>query len=165
MSDVDYNEDEAASEGRIVPKKGGYDSRVEQWLYENPGSQILITYAGKNLEGGGGYIAYTINTGGLEVRRRYSEFASLRSTLVNLHPTLIIPPIPEKHTMADYAAKPTKAKEDTGIIELRKRMLAIFLNRCRRMKDVLEDGVFWRFLDPHTSWVHFPPSRQGSTPY
>ncbi|KAF2677885.1 sorting nexin-like protein-41 [Lentithecium fluviatile CBS 122367] len=152
MSDVDYNEEEASGEERIVPKKGGYDSRVEQWLYENPGSQILITYAGKNLEGGGGYIAYTINTGGLEVRRRYSEFASLRTTLVNLHPTLIIPPIPEKHTMADYAAKPTKAKEDAGIIELRKRMLAIFLNRCRRMKDVFEDGVFWRFLDPHTSW-------------
>jgi hypothetical protein len=82
---------------------------------------------------------------GLEVKRRYSEFASLRATLVNLHPTLIIPPIPEKHSMADYAARPTKAKEDAGIIEL--------LNRCRAMKDVMEDGVFWRFLDPHTSWV------------
>lgn len=87
------------------------------------------------------------------MRRRYSEFASLRVTLVNLHPTLIIPPIPEKHTMADYAAKPTKAKEDAGIIDLRKRMLAVFLNRCRRMKDVLDDGVFWRFLDPNASWV------------
>jgi hypothetical protein len=63
MSDVDYDEDEPAGEERVAPKKGGYDSRVEQWLYENPGSQILITYAGKNLEGGGGYIAYTINTG------------------------------------------------------------------------------------------------------
>jgi hypothetical protein len=62
MSDVDYNE-EAPAEERVTPKKGGYDSRVEQWLYENPGSSILITYAGKNLEGGGGYIAYTINTG------------------------------------------------------------------------------------------------------
>lgn len=56
--------------------------------------------------------------------------------------------------MADYAAKPTKAKEDAGIIELRKRMLAVFLNRCRTMKDVLADGVFWRFLDAHTSWVN-----------
>jgi len=55
--------------------------------------------------------------------------------------------------MADYAAKPTKAKEDAGIIELRKRMLAVFLNRCRKMKDILEDGVFWRFLDPYTSWA------------
>ena len=55
--------------------------------------------------------------------------------------------------MADYAAKPTKAKEDTGIIDLRKRMLTVFLNRCRRMKDIREDGVWWRFLDPKTSWV------------
>lgn len=110
---------------------------------------MLITSAGKD---GVNYIQYTINCGGLEVKRRYSEFASLRASLVSLHPTLIIPPIPEKHTMADYAAKPTKAKEDAGIIELRKRMLAMFLNRCRKMKDVLEDGVFWRFLDPYTSW-------------
>lgn len=55
--------------------------------------------------------------------------------------------------MADYAAKPTKAKEDTSIIDLRKRMLAVFLNRCRKMKEVREDGVWWRFLDPNASWV------------
>lgn len=89
----------------------------------------------------------------IEVARRYSEFSSLRAALVNLHPTLVIPPIPEKHTMADYAAKPTKAKEDVGIIDQRKRMLAVFLNRCRRMKEVVEDGVWWRFLDPNSSWV------------
>ncbi|KAF2634737.1 hypothetical protein P280DRAFT_502253 [Massarina eburnea CBS 473.64] len=159
MSDVDYNE-EPPSEDYMAPKKGRYESRVEEWLYEQAGSSILITYAGKNLEGGGGFIAYTINSGGIEVRRRYSEFASLRNTLVSLHPTLIIPPIPEKHTMADYAAKPTKAKEDAGIIDLRKRMLAVFLNRCRKMREVLDDGVFWRFLDPHTGWnelLHSPP--------
>lgn len=89
----------------------------------------------------------------LEVRRRYSEFASLRDALSRLHPTLIIPPIPEKHTMADYAANPTKAKQDQQIIDLRKRMLAVFLNRCRRMPEVLGDGVWWRFLDPNASWV------------
>ncbi|KAJ4369527.1 Sorting nexin, cytoplasm-to-vacuole targeting pathway/endosomal sorting [Didymella sp. IMI 355093] len=148
MSDVDYDEDQQSGEP-VPPKKGGYDARVEQWLYENPGQLILITEAGKDNVN---FIQYTINCGGLEVKRRYSEFASLRATLVNLHPTLIIPPIPEKHSMADYAARPTKAKEDAGIIELRKRMLAVFLNRCRAMKEVMEDGVFWRFLDPHTSW-------------
>lgn len=89
----------------------------------------------------------------METMRRYSEFASLRSALVSLHPTLVIPPIPEKHTMADYAAKPTKAKEDRQVIEQRKRMLAVFLNRCRRMKEVMDDGVFWRFVDPNSSWV------------
>jgi hypothetical protein len=59
--------------------------------------------------------------------------------------------------MADYAAKPTKAKEDVGIIDQRKRMLAVFLNRCRRMKEVVEDGVWWRFLDPNSSWVSTTP--------
>jgi hypothetical protein len=74
MSDVDYR-GEAPSEERMLPKKGGYDSRVEQWLYENPGSSILITYAGKNLEGGGGYIAYTINTGVCTISGAYMSEA------------------------------------------------------------------------------------------
>lgn len=87
------------------------------------------------------------------MRRRYSEFASLRDALCRLHPTLIIPPIPEKHTMADYAANPTNAKQDQQIIDLRKRMLAVFLNRCRRMEQIRIDGVWWRFLDPNASWV------------
>lgn len=136
----------------MSPKVDGYGSRVEQILYEHPDLDIQIVHAGKNTEGGGSFITYTIVTGEVQVRRRYSEFASLRQTLVNLHPTLIIPPIPEKHSIADYAAKPTKAKEDVGIIELRQRMLATFLNRCRRMKEVKEDGVWWRFLDPNVSW-------------
>lgn len=87
------------------------------------------------------------------MRRRYSEFASLRDALTRLHPTLIVPPIPEKHTMADYAANPTNAKQDQQIIDLRKRMLAVFLNRCRRMDAIRTDGVWWRFLDPNASWV------------
>ncbi|KFY75950.1 hypothetical protein V498_09830 [Pseudogymnoascus sp. VKM F-4517 (FW-2822)] len=142
---------EALGNSRPGPKPGGYDSRVEQLLYENPNLPILITEAGKGADGTK-YIAYTIRTGDLEVRRRYSEFASLRDALARLHPTLIIPPIPEKHTMADYAANPTKAKQDQQMIDYRKRMLAVFLNRCRRMEDVRNDGVWWRFLDPNSSW-------------
>jgi hypothetical protein len=142
-----------ASQGQLPrKKKGGYDSRIEQIIYENPELPILIVDAGKSSESGGKYIVYTIRTGDLEVRRRYSEFASLRDALSRLHPTLIMPPIPEKHTMADYAANPTKAKQDQQIIDLRKRMLAVFLNRCRRMDEVRNDGVWWRFLDPNASW-------------
>lgn len=63
--------------------------------------------------------------------------------------------------MADYAAKPRKAKEDTSIIDLRKRMLGVFLNRCRKMKDVVEDGVWWRFLDPNSSWVRLPVAKRN----
>ncbi|KIX05823.1 uncharacterized protein Z518_03795 [Rhinocladiella mackenziei CBS 650.93] len=145
--DDEYNTN---PESAHTPPKGGYDSRVQQILYETPDLEIVITDAGKSSDGG--YIVYKIRTGDIEAARRYSEFSSLRAALVNLHPTLVIPPIPEKHTMADYAAKPTKAKEDVGIIDLRKRMLGVFLNRCRRMKEVVEDGVWWRFLDPNSSW-------------
>ncbi|KAA8644020.1 hypothetical protein EYZ11_005121 [Aspergillus tanneri] len=153
----------AQQRGHGYSRKSVYDSRIEQILYENPEMPILITDAGKNHEGGGSFIVYIIRTGDLEVRRRYSEFASLRQTLVNLHPTLVIPPIPEKHTMADYAAKPTKAKEDIAIIELRKRMLAVFLNRCRSMKEVRDDGVWWRFLDPNVSWNEVLHSHPASS--
>jgi hypothetical protein len=44
-------------------KKGGYDSRIEQILYENPEIPILIVDAGKSAESGGKYIVYTIKTG------------------------------------------------------------------------------------------------------
>ncbi|GAB1320129.1 Sorting nexin, cytoplasm-to-vacuole targeting [Madurella fahalii] len=153
-TDAESDEEEnARDQGELVPRRkpGGYDSRVEQMLYEDPELPILIIEAGKSSESGR-YIVYTIKTGELIVRRRYSEFASLREALTRLHPTLIIPPIPEKHTMADYAANPTNAKQDQQIIDLRKRMLAVFLNRCRRMEQVRTDGVWWRFLDPNSSW-------------
>lgn len=44
-------------------KPGGYTSRIEQILYENPDLPIIITDAGKSLESGGRYIVYTIQTG------------------------------------------------------------------------------------------------------
>jgi hypothetical protein len=57
-------EEDARSRGELVPRRkpGGYDSRVEQMLYENPELPILITDAGKSSESGR-YIVYTIKTG------------------------------------------------------------------------------------------------------
>ncbi|KAF3925846.1 hypothetical protein ABW20_dc0103295 [Dactylellina cionopaga] len=156
--DIDEEEEDYYGGRR---KKGGYSSRVEQILWEAKEMEIYIVDAGKNIDGSGGnFIVYTIRTLDLEVRRRYSEFASLRANLVLLHPTLIIPPIPEKHSMSDYVAAPTRAKEDQGIIEHRRRMLGVFLNRCARMKQIRKDTVFMRFLDPNASWsevLHSPP--------
>lgn len=57
------DEDEDYVQQRRPQKKGGYDSRIEQILYENEDLQILITDAGKSHESGGSYIAYTIRTG------------------------------------------------------------------------------------------------------
>ncbi|RPB02082.1 PX-domain-containing protein [Choiromyces venosus 120613-1] len=155
--DEDEDEEEQYRQQR---REQGYNSRVEQTLLEYRDLPIVITDAGKNSEGSGGFIVYTIKTGELEVRRRYSEFESLRKNLSLLHPCLIVPPIPEKHQVSDYVAAPTSAKENVNIIDHRKRMLGVFLNRCARMREIREDSVFQRFLDPNASWsevLHSPP--------
>lgn len=61
------------------PRKSVYDSRIEQILYENPEMPILITDAGKNHEGGGSFIVYTIRTAVCmpRVRRRCPELTEL----------------------------------------------------------------------------------------
>jgi hypothetical protein len=56
-------DDDTAGVSPPGPKKGGYGSRIEQMLYERPDLDIYIPHAGKNTEGGGGYITYTIRTG------------------------------------------------------------------------------------------------------
>jgi len=58
-------DDSSYVHGELIPRRkpGGYDSRIEQILYENPELPILITDAGKSLESGGRYIVYTIRTG------------------------------------------------------------------------------------------------------
>lgn len=63
--DDDRDEEDVARErGDLEPRRkpGGYDSRIEQILYENPDLPILITEAGKSPENGGRYIVYTIRT-------------------------------------------------------------------------------------------------------
>lgn len=65
-SDAESDEDDPAhGHGELVPRRkpGGYDSRIEQILYENPELPLLITDAGKSMESGGRYIVYTIRTG------------------------------------------------------------------------------------------------------
>ena len=88
-----------------------------------------------------------------EARHRYSEFESLRDNLSKLYPTIIVPPIPSKQTIGDYAVKQGKAKEDAGLIARRKRLLQTFLNRLARHPILSNEHVFHRFLDGEVSWV------------
>lgn len=62
---ADFDDEDGGSRDEAAPKRkpGGYSSRIEQILYENPDLSILITDAGKSLESGGRYIVYTIRTG------------------------------------------------------------------------------------------------------
>lgn len=64
-SDLESDEEDYGhDQDELVPRRkpGGYDSRVEQMLYEHPDMPILITEAGKSSENGR-YIVYTIKTG------------------------------------------------------------------------------------------------------
>lgn len=90
-----------------------------------------------------------------EARHRYSEFESLRGSLSKLYPTLIVPPIPSKQTIGDYAVKQGKAKEDATLIARRKRLLQTFLNRLARHPILSNEHVFHRFLDGEVSWVSY----------
>ncbi|KAJ7149532.1 hypothetical protein C8R43DRAFT_1096921 [Mycena crocata] len=130
-------------------------------LHSGDDVEILITDAQKtSVNATSPYIVYVIQTGNAEARHRYSEFESLRLNLVKLYPTLIIPPIPSKQTLGDYAVKQAKAKEDTSLISRRKRMLQTFLNRVARHPILSNDHVFHRFLDGEVSWsevLNSPP--------
>lgn len=99
----------------------------------------------------------------LSSKHRYSEFASLREALVALHPTVIVPPIPSKHSLTDYAARQSKAKEDATIIARRKRMLQVFLNRVKDHDRLGKSIVFQRFLDGRWSWHEITSSPPLST--
>ncbi|KIK61563.1 hypothetical protein GYMLUDRAFT_198985 [Collybiopsis luxurians FD-317 M1] len=130
-------------------------------LHSGDDIEILITDAQKTAVGATSpYITYVIRTGNTESRHRYSEFESLRSSLAKLYPTIIIPPIPSKQTLGDYAVKQGKAKEDATMIARRKRMLQTFLNRLARHPILSNEHVFHRFLDGEVSWhevLNSPP--------
>jgi len=123
-------------------------------LHSGEDVEILITDAQKtSVNSTSPYIVYVIRIESTEARHRYSEFESLRANLVRLYPTLIIPPIPSKQTLGDYAVKQAKAKEDAAMIARRKRMLQTFLNRLARHPILSNEHIFHRFLDGEVSWA------------
>lgn len=136
----------------------------DHWLHSGEDAEILITDAQKTSENSTSpYITYVIRSGNAEARHRYSEFESLRLNLTKLYPTLIIPPIPSKQTIGDYAIKQAKAREDVAMIARRKRMLQTFLNRIARHPILSNEHVFHRFLQGEVSWtevLHSPPISQ-----
>ncbi|KAI0726744.1 hypothetical protein C8Q72DRAFT_844338 [Fomitopsis betulina] len=133
----------------------------DQWLHSGEDVEILIVDAVKtSINSTSPYIAYILQAGNTSAQHRYSEFESLRQCLVKLYPTLIIPPIPSKQSIGDYAIKQAKAKEDAAMIARRKRMLQTFLNRIARHPILSNEHIFHRFLDGEVSWsevLHSPP--------
>ena len=60
-SEDDQEEYPQQQQSGHLPRKGGYDARVQQVLYENPDLEIIITDAGKSPHGS--FIEYRIKTG------------------------------------------------------------------------------------------------------
>ncbi|KAN0088577.1 hypothetical protein V8E55_005634 [Tylopilus felleus] len=134
--------------------KGDFCCYRDSWLHSGEDAEILITDAQKTtLNSNTPYITYVIHAGTAEARHRYSEFESLRLNLVRLYPTIIVPPIPSKQTLGDYATKQAKAKEDATMIARRKRMLQTFLNRLARHPILSNEHIFHRFLEGEVSWT------------
>ena len=98
-------------------------------------------------------IAYVIQYGTSQVVRRYSDFDTLRKALVQLLPTVVVPHIPEKHSVMKYFLNPINAKNDIKVIAKRKRLLTVFLQRCYMIPQVRECVVFLKFVDPGVRWA------------
>ncbi|CEP61476.1 Atg20p LALA0_S03e03708g [Lachancea lanzarotensis] len=143
-----------------------------------PGDEVYILEASKASEGQGRtFIAYTIKHGDATVRRRYSDFESLRKILIKLFPMTLIPPIPEKQSITSFGRAMAGSKssyllpsETAGSVDLslsvingavntndeklirhRIRMLTSFLNRLLRNEEITKTSIVSDFLDPNNS--------------
>ncbi|KAJ3358335.1 Sorting nexin, cytoplasm-to-vacuole targeting pathway/endosomal sorting [Allomyces javanicus] len=115
---------------------------------------VRILDAQKVTDGAGfAFTAYLIRYGDTEIRRRYSDFYSLRKCLLRMYPALLIPPIPEKHSFANYATQPASAKDDPVIIARRQRRLQGFLNRLAWHPTLGADHLVHGFLSATVSWT------------
>lgn len=125
---------------------------------QSPVIIIFFYKATKSNDATGSYIGYVINTRipnttvQHQAKHRYSEFESLVKVLTKVYPTCVIPPIPEKHSVTDYAVRQSKAKDDPRIINKRKRMLQTFLNRLLGHVILGRDHAVHRFLEGVAPW-------------
>lgn len=148
--------------------------------------RVTIPEANKISEGQGRtYIAYTIVCGNNSVRRRYSDFESLRNLLTRLFPMVLIPPIPEKQSLKNYGKaittsstnyllstdisgslelslsklNNTTSSSDEKFIRHRTIMLTKFLNRLLSNEDIMKTTIMTEFLNPNTpNWNDFSTS-------
>ncbi|CUS22090.1 LAQU0S04e07976g1_1 [Lachancea quebecensis] len=144
------------------------------------GDKVYILEASKASEGQGRtYIAYTIKYKASTVKRRYSDFESLRKILIKLFPMTLIPPIPEKQSITSYGKSMAGSKSsyllpseaagsvdlslsvingsvntnDEKLIRHRIRMLTSFLNRLLKNEEITKTSIITDFLDPNnTNW-------------
>uniref|UniRef100_A0A9L0SDE4 Sorting nexin 7 n=1 Tax=Equus caballus TaxID=9796 RepID=A0A9L0SDE4_HORSE len=90
-----------------------------------------------------------------EVRRRYQDFLWLKGKLEDAHPTLIIPPLPEK-----FIVKGMVERFNDDFIETRRKALQKFLNRIADHPTLTFNEDFKVFLTAQT-WELSSHKKQG----
>lgn len=113
----------------------------------------------KHSDATGTYYAYNIRATDfngqlvIDCLHRYSDFESLHRLLRYRYESIVVPPIPEKHSITDYATKQGKAKDDPAILERRKRLLQSFLNRVVRHPVLGRDHAVHQFFLKDAVWI------------
>ena len=96
------------------------------------------------------------------MNRRYSEFESFRECIVRLHPTCIIPFLPEKMPVTMLTLSISKNAETSEVIAKRRKGLETFLNRLASHPTIAEDRLFQRFVEAET-WGEILVEENGSS--
>lgn len=98
------------------------------------------------------------------VKRRYSEFKSLRDNLARLFPLEVIPPVPEKHSLYTFLVSTLNNSKEQGIVDSRRRSFTRFLQDLifESSPKLRNCSLFHKFLDPNyeSCWsnaIHEPP--------
>lgn len=109
-------------------------------------------------------IRVAVGTDEIIVKRRYLEFKLYRDTLLRLFPLVIIPPIPEKHSLLSYVVNSLNNQGETELVEMRKRFFTRFLRDVVGHADsrLRQSPLTHKFLDPsyEMAWenaLHEPP--------
>ncbi|CDS12195.1 hypothetical protein LRAMOSA04390 [Lichtheimia ramosa] len=115
------------------------------------GDTLTIVNAQKQTIDKTTFVVYTVCFQEQQVKRRYSDFDSFRTALTRLYPDVLVPPIPEKHSLSEYTQQ-VHGKDDQPMIDKRKRMLQRFLVRLAEHPRLCHEHLLHRFLDHSVSW-------------
>lgn len=140
----------------ITNKEFAFPSRVREIMEsQGAGHTIEITDACKSNDLHThqiqGYVVYFIKFGPISVKRRYSEFETLRTCLIKEFPMMIIPPIPEKQSLRSNIAITT-----SNSLGLAASSLSVSGSDHHSIENENSDGLIKKHeTDPMTNLIEY----------
>lgn len=135
----------------IVNSTIGLSNRIQEFV-NDPGLKIDIVSCERLVNTS--VITYSIELSVADsepiiVKRRYSEFESLRDNLARLFPSVVLPPIPAKHSIITYLVNSINNSNEVTMIESRKRYFKQFLQDLIGIERIKHCPLLYKFLDPN----------------